>query len=123
MNVKQFKLVTGEEILADYVSSELNEYEEEILFLRNVYLLVSTENFEEGLRFYTFRPFMMHQYEDNKILALNPGAVICGAVPDRKVIEQYESHVRTFSKAEEEDEDESSIVEDPNVIKFNPKLH
>jgi len=121
MNVKQFKLVTGEEILADLVSSELDEYEEEILFLRNVYLLVATENFEEGIRFYTFRPFMMHQYEDNKILALNAGAVICSALPDRKVVDQYESHVGSFSNTKEADAEPT--IEDPTVVAFKPKLH
>lgn len=121
MNVKQLKLVTGEEILAEVVSSEINEYDEEVLFLRNVYSLVSTEDFKEGIRFYTFRPFMMHQYEDNKILALNAGAVICSALPDRKVIDQYESHVGSFSNTKEEDSEPT--IEDPNVVAFKPKLH
>jgi hypothetical protein len=121
MNVKQFKLVTGEEILADMVSSDLDEYGDEVLFLRNVYLLVSTENFEEGIRFYTFRPFMMHQYEDNKILALNAGSVICSALPDRKVVDQYESHCATFS--EDKTEEPEDNPEEPNVVKFKPKLH
>lgn len=122
MNVKQLKLVTGEEILAELVSSEINEYDEEVLFLRNVYTLVSTEDFKEGVRFYTFRPFMMHQYEDNKILALNSGAVICGAIPDRKVIEQYETHCSQFSEGDN-DEQKTVLDEDPNVVKFKPKLH
>ena len=122
MNIKQFKLVTGEEILAELISSEINEYDEELLFLRNVYTLVSTEDFKEGIRFYTFRPFMMHQYEDNKILALNSGAVICSAIPDRKVIEQYETHCSQFSNTDS-DEPEAVLDEDPNVVKFKPKMH
>lgn len=121
MNIKQFKLVTGEEILAELISSEIDEYDEELLFLRNVYTLVSTEDFKEGIRFYTFRPFMMHQYEDNKVLALNSGAVICSAIPDRKVIEQYETHCSQFS-GEDSDEPKAAI-EDPNVVKFKPKIH
>lgn len=120
MNVKQLKLVTGEEILAELISSEINEYDEEILFIRNAYILVSTEDLDNQVRFYTFRPFMMHQYEPDKILFLNGGSVICGVIPDKKVIEQYESQIPTYEKDEDDIEEKN---EDPNVVKFKPKLH
>lgn len=120
MNVKQLKLVTGEEILADLVSTEINEYDEEILFIRNAYILISTEDIENRLRFYTFKPFMMHQYEPDKILYLNGGSVICGVIPDKKVIEQYQSYLPE-SYAEEEPEEKDEL--DPNVVEFKPKLH
>jgi hypothetical protein len=120
MNIKQLKLVTGEEILAELVSREINEYDEEILFIRNAYILVSSEDFESQVRYYTFRPFMMHQYEPDKILYLNGGAVICGALPDKKVIEQYESQLPDYDS---EDKEETDVEEDVNVVKFNPKLH
>lgn len=120
MNLKQLKLVTGEEILADLVSTEVNEYDEEILFVRNVYVLVSTEDFENKVRFYTFRPFMMHQYEPDKILYLNGGSVICGVIPDQKVIEQYQAHIPDSEIGEEDLDDDP---DDPNVVRFKPKLH
>lgn len=124
MNVRQLKIITGEEVLCDLVTTEINDYDEEILFIRNAYSLVSTEDFENQVRFYTFRPFMMHQYESNKVLALNSGAVICAVIPDKKVIEQYETHIEQFRV---EDEEESPLDDDepndPNIVKFKPKLH
>ena len=126
MNVRQLKLITGEEILCDLVTSEFNEYDEEILFVKSAYSLVSTEDFENQVRFYTFRPFMMHQYETDKLLALNSGAVICAVIPDKKVIEQYALHIDQFRTEDEEigiDTDNDDEPTDPNIVKFKPKLH
>lgn len=123
MNVRQLKLITGEEILCDLVTSEFNEYDEEILFVKCAYSLISTEDFQEGVRFYTFRPFMMHQYETDKLLALNSGAVICAVIPDKKVIEQYTLHIDQFRKEDEEAEIDTDELDDPNIVKFKPKLH
>lgn len=125
MNARQLKLITGEELLCDLVTSEFNEYDEEILFVKNAYSLVSTEDFENQVRFYTFKPFMMHQYESDKLLALNAGAVICAVIPDKKVIEQYQLHIDQF-KAEDEESDINTDDDDPldpNIVKFKPKLH
>ena len=125
MNVRQLKLITGEEVLCDLVDTEYNEYEDEFLIIRSAYSLVSTEDFESQMRYYTFRPFMMHQYETNKVMALSSGAVICAVTPDKKVIEQYEAHVELFKAEDEEyingDSDEKKT--DPNVVTFKPKLH
>ena len=126
MNVKQLKLITGEEILCDVIDIEINEFDEEIIIIKSACALVSTEDFENQVRFYTFRPFMMHQYESNKVMILQSGAVICSAIPDRKVIDQYETHVEQ-NKADEEDDIDSSVndlddtPDDTNVLKFNPK--
>lgn len=128
MNVRQLKLITGEEILCDLVTSEFNEYDEEILFVKCAYSLVSTEDFENQVRFYTFRPFMMHQYETDKLLALNSGAVICAVIPDKKVIDQYALHIEQFKIEDEEsdidtDDENDDNPKDPNIVKFKPKLH
>ena len=127
MNVMQLKLITGEEILCDIVTAELNEFEEEILFMKNAYALVSTEDFENQVRYYTFRPFMMHQYETSKLLALNAGSVICSVVPDKKVTVQYVEHIKQFEDEDEEksilDSDEDDSPNDPSVIRFKPRMH
>lgn len=123
MNVRQLKLITGEEILCDLVTSEFNEYDEEILFVKSAYSLVSTEDFENQVRFYTFRPFMMHQYETDKLLALNSGAVICAVIPDKKVIDQYTLHIDQFKTEDEELDIDTDELDDPNIVKFKPKLH
>ena len=129
MSIFQLKIITGEEIICDLVTSEINEYDEEVLFLRNAFSLVCTEDFDQQVRFYTLRPFMMHQYESNKLLALQSGAVLCSVVPDKKVLAQYETHIEQYVI----DDEDSSILDDeaedaddstdPNIIKFNPKLH
>ena len=91
-NVKQMKLITGEEILCDLTEALYDEEDgiEHTLLLRSAYTLVSHEDFENQVRYYTFKPFMMHLYEPNKVLALNAHSVICMVQPDKKVIDQYD---------------------------------
>lgn len=129
-NVKQMKLITGEEILCDLTEALYDEEDgiEHTLLLRSAYTLVSHEDFENQVRYYTFKPFMMHLYEPNKVLALNAHSVICMVQPDKKVIDQYDEHISQFNfdESAEEDEDPLAVPEDDEptddkVLKFKPK--
>lgn len=126
--VKQIKMLGGEEILCDLVDIQLDEYEQEIMIIRGAYTLVSQEDFESGFRYYTFRPFMMHVYDPEHLLALNSSAIICITNPHEKVIDQYVKHVEAFQSdySEKESEDILEKLEedrDERIIKFKPKLH
>lgn len=132
--IKQMKLLSGEEILCDLVDVTYTEEDGEVMVIRAAFVLVATEDFENGLRYYTFRPFMMHIHDPTQILLLNTGAVICLTTPHVTVIEQYESHINQFRKEDEEkkakldaldkilDEMEQEDQFD-NVYDFKPKLH
>lgn len=133
-DVKQMKLLGGEEILCDLVDVQYDDEEGEVFVIRAAYSLISQEDFENGFRYYTFRPFMMHIYDPSHILLLNSGAVICMTNPSEAVIEQYIKHIEAFRK--EQREKESSSTEnfldkmaaedekkDDRIVKFKPKLH
>ena len=133
-DVKQMKLLGGEEILCDLVDVQYDDEEGEAFVIRAAYSLISQEDFENGFRYYTFRPFMMHIYDPSHILLLNSGAVICMTNPSEAVIEQYIKHIEAFRK--EQREKESSSTEnfldkmaaedekkDDRIVKFKPKLH
>lgn len=132
-DVKQMKLLGGEEILCDLVDVQYSEEEGEAFVIRAAYSLISQEDFENGLRYYTFRPFMMHIYNPGHILLLNSGAVICMANPHESVVEQYMRHVESYRKEEREKQselddfldkmEEDSEDKDDRVVKFKPKLH
>lgn len=132
-DVKQMKLLGGEEILCDLVDVQYSEEEGEAFVIRAAYSLISQEDFENGLRYYTFRPFMMHIYNPAHVLLLNSGAVICMANPHESVVEQYMRHVESYRKEEREKQselddfldkmEEESEDKDDRVVKFKPKLH
>ena len=130
--VKQMKLLSGEEILCDLVDISWDEEEGETMVIRAAYLLVSTEDFENGLRYYTFRPFMMHINDPSHILLLNSGAVICMTTPHDNVQAQYLHYIESVRREEREKnpiedvlnkmlEDDSS--KDEKIVTFKPKLH
>ena len=132
--IKQMKLLSGEEILCDLVDVTYTEEDGEVMVIRAAYVLVSTEDFENGLRYYTFRPFMMHIYDPSKILLLNTAAVICLTTPDPVVIEQYEGHIEQFRKEANKEQTMDALdkvleemeQEDKgreNVLDFKPKIH
>lgn len=129
--VKQLKLIGGEEVLCDLVDIELDEYDNEVMIIRAAYSLVSQEDFANGFRYYTFRPFMMHIHDPSHILLLSAGAVICLTNPSDLVSEQYIKYIEQHRKEEREKDKVDDVIEKlleeaeraENVIKFNPKLH
>jgi len=131
-DVKQMKLLSGEEILCDLVDVQWSEDDGEAFIIRAAYILVSQEDFEQGFRYYTFRPFMMNIYDPSHVLLLNSAAVICMTNPNATVVEQYINYIETYRKEQREkesqDEDflEKMAAEDEKndrIVKFKPKLH
>jgi hypothetical protein len=133
-DVKQMKLLGGEEILCDLVDVQYSEEEGEAFVIRAAYSLISQEDFEQGFRYYTFRPFMMHVYDPSHILLLNSASVICMTNPSEPVVEQYIKHIEAFRKEEREKQQSSTEdflekmanedeAKDDRIVKFKPKLH
>lgn len=133
-DVKQMKLLGGEEILCDLVDVQWSEEDGEAFVIRAAYSLISQEDFENGFRYYTFRPFMMHVYDPSHILLLNSASVICMTNPSEPVIEQYIKHIEAFRKEEREKQKDSTEdfldkmaaedeQKDDRIVKFKPKLH
>ena len=130
--VKQMKLLSGEEILCDLVDIQWSEEEGEAMIIRAAYLLVSSEDFENGLRYYTFRPFMMHINDPSHILLLNSAAVICMTTPHDNVEVQYRNYIESVRKEEREKNPIEDFLDkmleedgptDDKVVTFKPKLH
>ena len=131
-DVKQMKLLGGEEILCDLVDVQYTEEEGEAFVIRAAYSLISQEDFENGFRYYTFRPFMMHIYDPSHILLLNSASVICMTNPSEAVIEQYIKHIEGFRKEMREKDKTDDFLDkmteeddkkDDRIVKFKPKLH
>ncbi len=135
-DVKQLRLISGEELLCEIIDVQWDEQVgEESFVMRAAYTLVSQEDFENGYRYYTFRPFMMHIHDPSHVLVLNSAAVICLTNPHQTVIDQYIKHMQVFRNEERERiekqqgdmleqilaEDEDILEELSKVVKLKPK--
>lgn len=110
--VKQFKLVTGDDIICEVVNDE-NESD---LYIRNAYKIVSIE---QDNKYYTvFRPFMMFQETPTQIMMVRTNQIVAAGIPLEQLYTQYVSAVRNFNEQEYGDEYMSDPMSDEEVEEF-----
>tara|TARA_R110000737_G_scaffold26859_1_gene45641 strand:+ start:4138 stop:4533 length:396 start_codon:yes stop_codon:yes gene_type:complete len=129
-DVKQMKLFSGEEILCDLVDIEYEDDAGTCFVIRAAYLLISKEDFDNNMRYYTFRPFMMHVMDPGHVLILNADSVICMTHPEKSIEKQYLGHVEMIREEmvlDDDDDEDSAMDEETSVsdgvIPFKPRLH
>lgn len=93
--VRQFKLASGEEIVCEVI--QWNNEEELELVVRKAMKLVMGE-METGVRYYSFRPWMVYQENPDDLLVLNGNHVIGIAQPPVSLIAQYDEAVDDMAK-------------------------
>ncbi len=89
MEIKQFKLSSGEEVICEVLEWPNTEEEEVDIVVRNVFRIVAIEQSVSGNRYYTFKPWMVFQDEADMFQLINHGHVIGEANPSEKLLEQY----------------------------------
>ena len=108
MNYTQFRLSNGDEIVAQVVQEP--EGEEINLVIRNAMMVIRTENLAEGFRYYSFRPWMSFQLNDEYMQLLNYSHIVGEAKPDKVLLDQYKRAINNEKddpdRAEETDSDE-----------------
>lgn len=89
MEIKQFKLSSGEEIVCEVL--EWPDADEDIadIVVRNIYKIVAIDQTVSGNRYYTFKPWMVFQDEPDMFQTININHVIGEANPSQKLLEQY----------------------------------
>lgn len=127
MTPRHIKLISGEEVLLNVVQYEEDELGRELILATSAYSLIAQEDYENGTRYYTFRPFMMQITDPTHMVSINTDAIICMTIPTDIVKEQYVlyvNHSDNTSESTPEEESEENNSEDKNIIRFNPKkLH
>jgi hypothetical protein len=84
---KQFKIVTGEEIIAEVVQWNMDDEQEVVL--RKAMKLVLGERAEDNFRYYSFRPWMVYQESPNDFIILNASHIVGIAQPVDSLMYQY----------------------------------
>lgn len=88
MELKQFRLTSGEEIVCEVVEWPDVESESADIVVRNV-LKILGYNQPNGDKYYTFSPWMVFQDDSDAIQLLNNNHIMGEANPSEKLIEQY----------------------------------
>lgn len=90
-NIAQFKLLNGEELLAEVVESTV-----ETFIIKNALTMEPLDpelwdeyESEPNKSFYVLRPFISYIDDLEKSVSLNPISVVCVTLPSEVVLEQY----------------------------------
>jgi hypothetical protein len=137
--IKQFKLSNGEEVVCDVVEWPDPDDDSPDIVVRNCFkiLIGGTSPGADGIRYYTFKPWMVYQDEPDMYQVINGNHIVGEANPPAKLMEQYIRMTKLeemdTSEIEEKlneyishlksamtDEDENI---DSKVVPFKPKIH
>lgn len=112
MDLKQFKLSSGEEIIA--LVLEWPEEDSLDIVIRNP-LKVHSMLGPDGNFYHQLKPFMVYQFAEDNLMILNAGTIIAEGNPNKIVTKQYDRVMKDLLKKDEEPEEDPVIV-DPKEI-------
>jgi hypothetical protein len=95
MEIKQIKLVTGEEIVCEVVSED--EWE---VVIRNALSIVSRAA-PQGYRFYSFRVYMVYQETNEKLIILRADKIVSYAHPTNELLKEYARAIIDLNNVDE----------------------
>jgi hypothetical protein len=87
LTLKQFKMSNDDELICEVL--EWNNEENDALIVRNVLKVVNVEDFEKGIRFYAFRPWMVFIDDPDELHTINSQHIISEVNPSPDIITQY----------------------------------
>lgn len=117
MNYVQFRLSNGDEIVAQVIQEP--EDDDVNLVVRNAMMVIRSENLSEGFRYYSFRPWMSFQLNDNYMQLLNYAHIVGEATPDKILLNQYKRAI----KRENEDLDELGELDSDEILNLRKMIN
>ena len=102
-DIKQIKTINGDELICEVLDVLEDEYGDAMV-VKNCLSIVCEEDRKREIRWYTFRPFMLHQDADQQ-LVLNTTNVLCITNPSRGVLDYFQTYVENYRTIKNESED------------------
>jgi hypothetical protein len=94
-DVRQIILSNGQELLCEVVQwPDINIDEDQVMIIRRSAKIIIQENFEQGTRWFTFRPFMTYQDDNNSLVSLMPYHIMSIGHPSRVLKNQYKKYIK-----------------------------
>ena len=98
MNLKQFKLTNDDEIVCEVVEGPDKDTGDVII--RKVLKIFSADDYENNVRYYSFRPWMSFQDDVNELSALNVDHVIGESSPSKTLAVHYAGAIKEVIKSQ-----------------------
>lgn len=86
-NFKQFKFSNDDEVICEVL--EWNDDNNSAIIVRNVMRVVQVEDFEKGIRFYAFRPWMVFNDSPSELHTINSDHIIAEINPSKTILKHY----------------------------------
>ena len=86
-DIRQIKLSNGDEIICEVLL--WNNEETDAILARHAYIIVTVENAELGMRYFTFRPWMTYMDDPSKVLNLNSALIVGECIPTGLLFDNY----------------------------------
>ena len=93
---RQFKLTNRDEIIAEVVDH--GEDDTPDIILRKVMKIIVVDDFEENVRYYTFKPWLSFQDDIEELSSLNSVHVVGEATPSKTVMMHYVKSLNEVDK-------------------------
>lgn len=93
--IKHLKMINGEELICEFID---DDEEEDSIVVRHAYSLSSEVDHERGVRYYTFRPYMMYQEGADQFIIINASGILALSLPSLLIKDQYFSYINIREK-------------------------
>lgn len=97
MNLKQFKLTNGDEIICEVVDDAA---EEGSLIVRKALKINSAEDYENNVRYYSFRPLVSFQDNFDELVVVNVGHIISETLPSKTLVVHYSGAIKEVQRSQ-----------------------
>jgi len=96
-DLKQFKLTNDEEIICEVL--QWDDPDNAGMVVRGAMRIICAEDFQRGVRFYAFRPWMGFTDNPEELLTINSAHIVCEMNPSKKLIGHYIGTIKAIKKA------------------------
>ena len=117
---KQFKLTSGEEVIAEVVQWNMDDETE--IVVRKAMKLVMGETEGGNYRYYSFRPWMVYQENLKDFIILNAAHIVGIAQPVDSILIQYEEALISMQEMHDNRHNQATITGNGDVNELTQKL-
>ena len=124
MELRQFKFANNEEVICEVL--EWNTEDDDLIVVRKAMKIVSVDDHESDLRYYTFKPWISMNNDPDLIQTVNSYHIVSENIPSRVATETYNEIIEEMRSFGAEQDEYSSHGDDSNgesnVIQFNKNI-
>lgn len=99
MNLKQFKMTNNDEIICEVVE-DTDADDGGVIVIRKALRILTSEDYENNIRYYSFKPLLSFQDEFKELVVMNVGHIICESLPSKTLVVHYSRAVKEVESAE-----------------------